>query len=134
MTLITVGHREEETGLKERQAGAEELTRAAQRYIEAHSAEKYVLQEMAGALFVNGSYLIRAFKRCTGLTPLAYHHQVRCRKAQELLAQTDRSVSEIGEAVGYVSSSHFTHIFRKTVGCTPSEYRRDHGGSAGEDA
>ncbi len=109
--------------MKERQPGEKDLSRAAQDYIEAHSTERFSLQEMAGALFVNGSYLLRVFRRSTGLTPLAYHHQVRCQKARELLVKTDRSISEIGEEVGFVSSSHFSHVFRKTVGCTPSEYR-----------
>ncbi len=92
--------------------------------MDAHSAEKFSLEEMAKALFVNGSYLLRTFKRHTGTTPLDYHHQLRCAKAKELLAQADLTVSQVGEAVGFVSSSHFSHIFRKTEGCTPSEYRR----------
>ncbi len=109
--------------MKEKPSVGRDLSKAAQDYIEAHSAERFSLQEMAGALYVNGSYLLRTFRRRTGMTPLSYHHQIRCRKAKELLLRTDQSISEIGEAVGFVSSSHFSHIFRKTVGCTPSEYR-----------
>ena len=109
--------------MKDIQYDGKDLSGAARVYIEAHSTERFSLREMAGALFVNGSYLLRTFKRHTGMTPLYYHHQVRCQKAKELLVQTNRSISEIGEAVGFVSSSHFTHIFRKTEGCTPSEYR-----------
>lgn len=109
--------------MRNAQYGGKDLSQAAQDYIEAHSAERFSLQEMAGTLFVNGSYLLRLFKRHTGMTPLSYHHQVRCRNAKELLVQTNLSISEIGEAVGFVSSSHFSHIFRKTEGCTPSEYR-----------
>ena len=112
--------------MKEKQASGEALTQAARAYMESHSAERFSLQEMAGALFVNGSYLLRTFKRRTGMTPLHYHHRIRCQKAKELLARTDRSISDIGEAVGFVSSSHFSHIFRKTEGCTPGEYRRLH--------
>ncbi len=109
--------------MKDRKPVEKDLSGAVQDYIEAHSTERFSLQEMASALFVNGCYLLRTFKRRTGMTPLHYHHQVRCRKAKELLVQTDRSISEIGEAVGFVSSSHFSHIFRKTEGCTPSAYR-----------
>ena len=109
--------------MKDQHSDGKDLAGAAQDYIEAHSAERFSLQEMAGALFVNGSYLLRVFKRRTGMTPLAYHHLIRCRRAKELLDATDQTVSEIGEAVGFVSSSHFSHIFRKTEGCTPSEYR-----------
>lgn len=109
--------------MPEKQTSGKQLTKAAREYMEAHSAERFSLQEMAGALFVNGSYLLRTFKQNTGMTPLRFHHLIRCTRAKELLVQTDRSISEIGEAVGFVSSSHFSHIFRKTEGCTPSEYR-----------
>ena len=115
-----------------KQDGSAALSAAAQAYIEAHSAEKFSLAKMAKALYVNGSYLTRAFKRHTGLTPLTYHHQLRCAKAKELLERSPLTVSQIGEAVGYVSSSHFTHIFRKLEGCTPSEFQKKHKAEAEE--
>ena len=115
-----------ESGLMKKKTSGESLAKAAQNYIETHSKEKFSLDEMAGALYVNGSYLLRTFKRYMCMTPLYYHHAVRCGKAKELLLQTDRSISEVGEMVGFVSSSHFSHIFRKTEGCTPSEYRMLH--------
>ena len=108
------------------------LSAAAQAYIEAHSAEKYSLAEMAKALFVNGSYLMRTFKRHTGMTPLAYHHRLRCAKAKELLSSSGLTVSQVGEAVGYVSSAHFSHIFRKYEGCSPSEFQKSHRHEAAE--
>ena len=112
--------------MMKKQSSGESLAQAAQNYIETHSRERFSLEKMAGALYVNGSYLLRTFKRYTNMTPLSYHHLIRCGKAKELLLQTDQSISEIGEAVGFVSSSHFTHVFRKTEGCTPSEYRMLH--------
>ena len=114
--------------MSEKQSSGAVLAQAARQYIEDHSTERFSLQEMANALFVNGSYLLRTFKRHTGVTPLSYHHQVRCEKAKVLLTQTDKCVSEIGEAVGFVSSSHFSHIFRKMEHCTPTEYRILHKG------
>ena len=102
----------------------EKLTRAAQRYIEEHSAEKFSLRTLSGALFVNGNYLLRTFKAHTGQTLLGYHNQVRCERAKELLAQPEeRSVSAVGEEVGFVSSAHFSHVFKKVTGTTPTEYR-----------
>ena len=99
------------------------LTLAAREYIEAHSAEKFSLQAIADALFVNGSYLLRVFKANTGHTLLWYHNHVRCERAKALLMQTDRSISEIGEEVGFVSSAHFSHVFKKMTGVTPTAYR-----------
>ena len=112
--------------MKEKQSSGKSLSAAAQQYIEDHITEKFSLQEMADALFVNGSYLLRVFRNYTGTTPLCYHHLVRCSKAKELLLHTDQSITEIGEAVGFVSSSHFSHVFGKTEGCTPKEYRKLH--------
>ena len=109
-----------------KKAGSEALTNAAIAYMKQHCTDKFSLQEMADALFVNGSYLLRTFKQHTGHTPLAYHHMIRCEYAKELLVSTDQSISEVGEAVGFVSSAHFAHVFKKTVGVTPTEYRNAH--------
>ena len=109
--------------LKEKPKAGEVLCAAAQAYMEAHSAEKFSLDEMAKALFVNGSYLMRAFKRHTGTTPLSYHHMIRCQKAKELLQKPELSIGYIASEVGYVSASHFTQVFRKVTGQTPSRYR-----------
>ena len=57
---------------------------------------------------------------------LYYHHLMRCKKAKELLIDSRLSISQVGESAGFVTSSHFSHIFRKMEGCTPSEYRKRH--------
>ena len=110
-------------GTTKRKTGGEILTQSVLDYIETHYKERFSLQMIAGELFVNGSYLLRVFKKYTGFTPLAYHNHVRCERAKELLSNTGESVSDIGEAVGFVSSAHFSHVFKKTEGCTPTEYR-----------
>ncbi len=99
------------------------LVKAAIDYIESHSAEKFSLQALSEALFINGSYLLRLFKSRTGQTLLGYHNRVRCTKAQALLRDTELSISEVGEAVGFVSSAHFSHVFKRTTGMTPTECR-----------
>lgn len=99
------------------------LVKAAMDYIEGHSADKFSLKALSEALFINGSYLLRLFRSRTGQTLLGYHNRVRCEKAQALLRDTELSISEIGEAVGFVSSAHFSHVFRKTTGMTPTEFR-----------
>lgn len=100
-----------------------ELTLAAQKYLDEHSTEKFSLEKISQALYVNGSYLLRVFKANTGHTLLWYHHTLRCEKAKQMLSTGTVSVSEVGEAVGYVSSSHFAHIFKKITGMTPTEYQ-----------
>ncbi len=81
-------------------------------------------RSIASALFVNGNYLARVFKRETGHTLLWYHNAIRCEKAKHLLDETDLSVSEVGASVGYVSSAHFSHLFKKMTGVAPSDWRK----------
>lgn len=106
-----------------RKGSSKALADAAKSYIEAHSTEKFSLRAISEALFVNGSYLLRVFKACTGHTLLAYHNSVRCERAKCLLMNDTMPISQIGDEVGFVSSAHFSHVFKKIVGVTPSEYR-----------
>ncbi len=108
---------------KENRDSGDALVKAAMAYIESHSADKFSLKALSEALFINGSYLLRLFRSRTGQTLLGYHNRVRCDKAQVLLNDTELSISEVGEAVGFVSSAHFSHVFKKTTGMTPSEFR-----------
>ena len=109
-----------------RNNSGEQLVQAAKAYITEHSREKFSLQAVADALYVNKCYLLRQFRARTGGTLLGYHNQVRCEQAKQMLADTSLSISEVGETVGFVSSAHFAHVFKKTVGMTPTEYRNTH--------
>ena len=99
------------------------LAESAERYIRDHSENKFSLAEIAGALYVNGNYLARQFKKETGHTLLWYHNFVRCEKAKTLLAGKELTVSRVGETVGFVSSAHFSHVFSKMTGMSPSAFR-----------
>jgi len=99
------------------------LVPEAEAFIRMHFADKFSLTEIAGTLHVNACYLTRVYKACTGRTLLWYHHYVRCEKAKELLANQELHISQVGELVGFVSSAHFSHIFRKMTGVSPREYR-----------
>lgn len=99
------------------------LAEEAMGYIRRNSEKKFSLSEIAGSLYINRNYLARLFRKETGHTLLWYHNAVRCEKAGELLRQREMSISEIGEAVGYLSSAHFSHVFRKMTGLSPSEFR-----------
>jgi YesN/AraC family two-component response regulator len=52
--------------------------------------------------------------------------QLRMNHAVELLIHTTMKISEIADAVGYVSIDHFTRTFRRTFGLTPRAYRAMH--------
>ena len=112
---------------KESWAGARiELANAAERMVLEHYQEKFSLDAMAKELFVDKSYLLRTFKEIKGYTLLEFHNLTRCRKAMELLQKPELSIAYIASEVGYVSASHFTQVFRKLTGKTPSRYRAEY--------
>ena len=100
-----------------------ELADAAKRRIETNYAEPFSLEAIANELFVNRHYLDRVFKQATGDTLLHYHNYVRCQAAKALLLRPEHSIAFIGRQVGYISASHFAHVFKNFCGCTPSAYR-----------
>jgi len=68
-------------------------------------------------------HFAREFKRSTGMTPHNYLSRKRVERAQEMLARTDLSLSEIAIAVGLFDQSHLARHFRQILGLTPGEYR-----------
>ena len=69
------------------------------------------------------SYLLRTFKEIKGYTLLEFHNIVRTEKAKEMLQRPELPIAFIASEAGYVSASHFTQVFRKVTGQTPSQYR-----------
>ena len=64
------------------------------------------------------------FKTLIGDTPLNYITQWRMLQAKELLAESDKSVGEIAEEVGYQSEAAFNRVFKKRIEKTPLKYRQ----------
>lgn len=89
----------------------------------AHMNRELPLGEIAAAAFLSPFHFARLFKKLTGASPHAYLASLRVARAQELLAQTDLSVSEVSARVGYGSPSHFTKAFRQATGLAPRAYR-----------
>lgn len=92
-------------------------------YINASYAEDVTLEEASAKLSFDPSYFCRLFKSAVGATFTEYLNFVRVCKAEKLLSETDGSVIEISEAVGFSSVSYFNRVFKKFRGCTPRYYR-----------
>ncbi|WP_443029689.1 helix-turn-helix domain-containing protein [Sporolactobacillus sp. KGMB 08714] len=61
-----------------------------------------------------------------GQTPGQIHREIKLEKAKELITSTNLSVNEIGERLGYTSSSYFMKQFRSKYEKTPLKYRKQH--------
>jgi len=65
----------------------------------------------------------RAFKRATGLSPVAFINRERVLRAAQLLLQDFRSLADVCYQVGFNSVSYFIRTFKKHLGMTPLRYR-----------
>ena len=93
-------------------------------YIKAHCLEYEFSQKLVADHFgLTPSRLSILFTQATGQSFTDYTVALRMEAAKTLLAQTDLSVTEICEKVGYSNLSHFIRAFRKKCGVTPTVYR-----------
>jgi len=72
---------------------------------------------------MNLYYFSRLFKQSTGLSPHRYVLEQRIRRAQQFLRNSDMTIFEAGVRSGFVDQGHFTKVFRRLVGVSPTEYR-----------
>lgn len=98
--------------------------RKAKQYIHDHYAEPLTLPCVAFEVGLNPSYLSTLFKKETGKNFLDYLMETRIDVAKELLVETDMSISEVAEKVGYNDMKYFYKRFRQQTGVSLKEYRK----------
>ena len=82
------------------------------------------MDSLAKAMNHNKSYLCVALKKDTQLTILDCLNTIRIRRAAELIVYSEYNLTQVAEACGFVSVSHFNRVFLKYVGITPGQCRR----------
>ena len=94
-------------------------------YIQEHFMEPITLNDIAEAILVSKSECCRCFKRATGLSPFEYLMKYRITESAKYMhRKSHESISEIAGAVGFNNTSYFNKVFKKFMGCTPTEYRQ----------
>lgn len=102
----------------------EELLQQITQYLDEHYMEAVNLQAIAERFHLNYYYLVHIFKAKVGLSPMKYVTNRRIGEAQNLLMNTDLQITEIGDKLGFHDSCHFSSMFKKYIGITPSQYRK----------
>lgn len=95
-------------------------------YINEHYAEPLSLTEMGKKFHYNPSYLSNYFSDNNHQSFSEYLKQVRIEKSLELLQEQEISIAKISMLVGYSDHSYFCRVFKKSVGVSPSSYRRQY--------
>nr|WP_205524823.1 response regulator [Paenibacillus sp. ALJ109b] len=82
------------------------------------------IQKVCGHLHISSGYFCGIFKKEVQLTFLQYLMQIRMEAAKELLRSTEMKSFEIAGQVGFAEPNYFSFCFKKHIGVSPKEYRK----------
>ena len=93
-------------------------------YLRKHFEENISIEDLAERCGYKPARFRAVFKLQSGLTPSEYRNKLRMEKACELLSQRNLEIGAIAEMVGFRDVFYFSKCFKKTMGVTPSAYRK----------
>ncbi|MFY1698604.1 helix-turn-helix domain-containing protein [Solwaraspora sp. WMMA2101] len=105
----------------------EAIEKAAERvieYMQENLGEQLTVDDMARAALFSKFHFSRAFQRVTGVSPGRFLSALRLQRAKHLLLSTSLKVADISIQVGYASVGTFSSRFSRSVGLSPTAYRR----------
>lgn len=73
---------------------------------------------------VSENYVFQVFRKNFNMTPKQYINRLRIRNACHRLKYTGKNMKSVAYDCGFDSYEHFSNTFKKTVGCTPTEYKK----------
>ncbi|GGO81291.1 MmsAB operon regulatory protein [Marinobacterium nitratireducens] len=92
--------------------------------MQARLHEQLDVETLAAAVSLSKYHFIKKYKALTGTTPISHFIHLKIERACHLLDVTTKGVNEIAWAVGYEDAYYFSRIFKKSMGISPTEYRR----------
>lgn len=106
------------------QKNNEEFIQNIMQFLDEHFMEPLCLPELGDRFHISHYYLSHIFKTETGLSPMKYVIYRKIGESQNLLMNTDLPIGAISEQLGFSDNCHFSAMFKKYIGLTPSQYRR----------
>lgn len=101
------------------------LKEAVELYIQEHIADAGMsVEDMAKATGMSRSVLYLSMKRLFGLTPNSFIQEARIARAKQLIADTDRNISEVAYMCGFTDPKYFSRCFKKMTGMKPTDYKK----------
>ena len=95
-------------------------------YLSEHYNQDISVSEYAKARHISTNHFIRSLKQYTGMTPKQYIVSLRMTNAQLLLESSSYTIQEIADIVGYGDALYFGRLFKREMGMTPSQYRKQY--------
>ena len=81
------------------------------------------VDQLASKMGLGRSQFYRKIKALTNYTPVELLRNLRLKRSRELLATTQKTISEIAYEVGFSAPAYFTRCYKESFGETPSELR-----------
>ncbi len=81
-------------------------------------------KELASAIFRSTDYCLKLFQKEFGTTPYAYQIERKIQAARTLLSDTNMSIGDIAETLGYSDMHYFSNLFKQKTGLRPLQYRK----------
>ncbi len=94
-------------------------------YIEENLGEEISLETLASFSGMSKNGIISMFLRLYGTTPIKYINNARLYRAEELLKNTEKPITELALECGFSDSNYFSRVFKAYRGKTPREYRKE---------
>ena len=91
-------------------------------YINAHFDEKITLEMLAEQTKLSTFYLSTLIKKETGLMLMDNINAVRVEESKNLLLKNNTNVLDVAQQVGFLYQNHFSTVFKKFTGFTPTEF------------
>lgn len=110
--------------IKKTDTDGDNITKFIASYIKENYMKKITLTEIAKELQYSVPYLSNKFKSDFGIGFCDYLEKLRIDEACRLLSNTNRTVGDISESVGYIDTDFFYSVFKKLTGKTPGQFRR----------
>ena len=95
------------------------------RYIKTHYNEDISVNEMAERYDMSPNYFSTMFKKEVNQSAINYITNLRITKAKEYLRDSEKSIAEIAQMIGYEDCNYFFRVFKKIEGVTPQQYRAE---------
>jgi len=104
--------------------GRSAFIRQIDRYIEQHLSQAITVEDICAALHIGRTKLYEISAEYLGCGLAEYIRKQRIARAQQMLLESDASVTEIAFATGFSDYNHFSRVFKKIVGISAREYRK----------
>ena len=93
-------------------------------YISEHYCEKIYIEKLSDMIAVSPDYFTKMFKDSIGKTPIEYINGLRVNEAMRQLAETEKTMAEIADSIGFCNPNYFHKIFKQYMGTSPLNYRK----------